>query len=69
LSLTGFGDLELKDLLAERTEGLTDPDGTLAVPEHPVSQTGDLWLGRSASKASAVPTSTRATTTSRKPRL
>src|ERR1700726_1975795 len=24
LSLTGFGDLELKDLLAERTEGLTD---------------------------------------------
>ena len=27
LSLTGFGDLELKDLLAERTEGLTDPDG------------------------------------------
>jgi hypothetical protein len=26
LSLTGFGDLELKDLLAERTQGLTDPD-------------------------------------------
>ena len=26
LSLTGFGDLELKDLLADRTEGLTDPD-------------------------------------------
>ena len=26
LSLTGFGDLELKDLLAERTGGLTDPD-------------------------------------------
>ena len=26
LSLTGFGDLELKDLLAERTAGLTDPD-------------------------------------------
>jgi hypothetical protein len=24
LSLTGFGDLELKDLLAERTAGLTD---------------------------------------------
>ena len=44
LSLTGFGDLELKDLLAERTEGLTDPDDAPAVPEHPVSQTGDLWL-------------------------
>jgi hypothetical protein len=47
LSLTGFGDLELKDLLAERTEGLTDPDDAPAAPEHPVSQTGDLWvLGR-----------------------
>jgi hypothetical protein len=44
LSLTGFGDLELKDLLADRTEGLTDPDDAPAVPEHPVSQTGDLWL-------------------------
>src|SRR5712671_4826770 len=47
LSLTGFGDLELKDLLAERAAGLTDPDDAPAVPEHPVSQTGDLWvLGR-----------------------
>ena len=47
LSLTGFGDLELKDLLAERTEGLTDPDDAPAAPEHPVSQTGDLWtLGK-----------------------
>ena len=47
LSLTGFGDLELKDLLAERTGGLTDPDDAPAAPEHPVSQTGDLWvLGR-----------------------
>jgi ParB-like chromosome segregation protein Spo0J len=44
LSLTGFGDLELKDLLAERAAGLTDPDDAPAVPEHPVSQTGDLWL-------------------------
>jgi ParB-like chromosome segregation protein Spo0J len=44
LSLTGFGDLELKDIMAERTEGLTDPDDAPAVPEHPVSQTGDLWL-------------------------
>ena len=44
LSLTGFGDLELKDLLAERTGGLTDPDDAPAAPEHPVSQTGDLWL-------------------------
>jgi hypothetical protein len=44
LSLTGFGDLELKDIMADRTGGLTDPDDAPAVPEHPVSQTGDLWL-------------------------
>jgi hypothetical protein len=44
LSLTGFGDLELKDLLAERTAGLTDPDDAPAAPEHPVSEPGDLWL-------------------------
>jgi hypothetical protein len=31
-------------MLAERTEGLTDPDDAPAAPEHPVSQTGDLWL-------------------------
>ena len=27
LSLTGFGELELGSLLADKTEGLTDPDG------------------------------------------
>jgi hypothetical protein len=42
--LTGFGELELKDLLAERTAGLTDPDDAPAAPEHPVSRPGDLWL-------------------------
>jgi hypothetical protein len=44
LSLTGFGDLELQDLMAARTAGLTDPDDAPAAPEHPVSRTGDLWL-------------------------
>ena len=44
LSLTGFGELELKDIMADRTEGLTDPDDAPEVPEHPVSRTGDLWL-------------------------
>jgi len=44
LALTGFGELELGDLLAERTGGLTDPDDAPAAPEHPVSRTGDLWL-------------------------
>ena len=39
LSLTGFGDLELGSLLADKTEGLTDPDDAPPVPEHPVSQT------------------------------
>ena len=33
LSLTGFGDLKLKDIMAERTEGLTDPDDAPAAPE------------------------------------
>ena len=44
LALTGFGDLELGDLLADRTQGLTDPDDAPEAPEHPVSRTGDLWL-------------------------
>src|ERR1700720_2733884 len=37
LSLTGFGDLELKDLLADRDAGLTDPDDAPEAPEHPVN--------------------------------
>ncbi len=44
LSLTGFGDLELAGILADRTEGLTDPDEAPEAPEHPVSEPGDLWL-------------------------
>jgi len=53
LAITGSGwdpellRLELGSLLADKTEGLTDPDDAPAAPEHPVSQTGDLWcLGR-----------------------
>jgi len=44
LELTGFDELELQSLLADKTAGLTDPDDVPEVPEHPVSQTGDLWL-------------------------
>jgi DNA modification methylase len=44
LTLTGFDDVELGALFADKTAGLTDPDDTPPVPEHPVSQTGDLWL-------------------------
>jgi hypothetical protein len=44
LALTGFVELELGDLLADRTQGLTDPDDAPEAPEHPVSRAGDLWL-------------------------
>jgi len=44
LSLTGFGALELKDLMADRNGGLTDPDDAPEAPALPVSRTGDLWL-------------------------
>jgi hypothetical protein len=44
LSLTGFGELELDALLAEKTQGRTDPDDVPPPPEHPVSQPGKLWL-------------------------
>lgn len=44
LGLTGFADLELAALLAETTEGLTDPDDVPAVPEHPISRLGDVWV-------------------------
>ncbi len=44
LSLTGFSDMELGDLLADRTEGLTDPDDTPDVQADAVSVLGDVWL-------------------------
>jgi ParB-like chromosome segregation protein Spo0J len=44
LTLTGFGDIELGSLLADKTDGLTDPDDAPEAPERPVSERGDLWL-------------------------
>lgn len=44
LSLVGFSDKEMANLLAEKTEGLTDEDATPPVPEVPVSVPGDLWV-------------------------
>jgi ParB-like chromosome segregation protein Spo0J len=44
LGLTGFGELELAGLFADRTEGQTDPDDVPAPPVHPVTEPGDLWL-------------------------
>jgi ParB-like chromosome segregation protein Spo0J len=40
LELGELSKLELGDLLADRTQGLTDPDDAPAAPEHPISRTG-----------------------------
>lgn len=42
LDLIGFGDLDT--LLAEKTEGLTDPDEVPDAPVNPVTVLGDVWL-------------------------
>lgn len=44
LGLTGFGEMELGALLADKTEGLTDPDAVPDAPEQPVTVEGDVWL-------------------------
>lgn len=44
LSLLGFSDDELAAMLAEKTEGLTDPDEVPEVPADPVSVLGDVWI-------------------------
>ena len=44
LDLIGFSDTELSALLAEATEGLTDPDQTPEPPASPVSVPGDVWV-------------------------
>ena len=45
LDLMGFSDEELEGLLlTEDIEGQTDDDDVLEPEEHPVSQTGDLWI-------------------------
>lgn len=47
LALVGFGDDELSVLLADQTEGETDPDEIPDVPNTPTSEPGDIWiLGR-----------------------
>lgn len=44
LSLLGFDDAQLAALLAEKTDGLTDPDEVPQVPAEPVSVLGDVWV-------------------------
>ncbi len=44
LALTGFGQIEIIELLADKSEGLTDPDETPALEEKAVSELGDTWM-------------------------
>lgn len=47
MGLMGFGEDELADMLAEKTDGLTDEDAVPEVPADPVTVMGDVWqLGR-----------------------
>jgi len=47
LSLTGFAQDELDDLLIDKTEGQTDPDAVPPAPTIAITQPGDVWvLGR-----------------------
>jgi hypothetical protein len=47
LGLLGFELGELQRLLEAPAQGLTDPDETPEIPDHPVSVLGDVWcLGR-----------------------
>jgi DNA modification methylase len=44
LALTGFDPGELENFLADKTEGLTDPDAVPETPANPVTVLGDVWL-------------------------
>lgn len=44
LSLIGFNDDDLANLLADKTEGLTDPDDIPEIPDEPTTKPGDIWL-------------------------
>jgi ParB-like chromosome segregation protein Spo0J len=44
LDLIGFDDKLLADLLAEPTDGLTDPDAVPEPPADPVTVLGDVWV-------------------------
>jgi DNA modification methylase len=44
IGVIGFSDDELAEILADRTEGLTDADDAPEPPANPVSALGDMWL-------------------------
>lgn len=44
VSLIGFDEAELADLMTEQTEGLTDPDDVPELEDDAVSKPGDVWV-------------------------
>lgn len=44
MPLIGFNDDELATLLADKTDGLTDPDDVPEPPVNPVTVEGDVWI-------------------------
>jgi DNA modification methylase len=44
LALTGFDPGEIDSFLADKTEGLTDPDAVPETPVNPVTVMGDTWI-------------------------
>lgn len=44
MDLIGFAESELSNLLAETTEGATDPDEVPDIPTDPVTVPGDVWV-------------------------
>ena len=44
LDLLGFDEKTLSNLLADKTEGLTDPDEAPEPPADPVTRLGDVWV-------------------------
>ncbi len=44
VSLLGFDDREINDILADPTEGLVDEDSTPDLVEDPITVEGDMWL-------------------------
>jgi hypothetical protein len=44
MGLIGFSEAERIALLAQGTEGLTDPDEVPELPKEPVARSGDVWL-------------------------
>jgi DNA modification methylase len=44
ISLTGFSQDEINDLMPEKVDGLTDEDAVPEIPEEPITKLGDIWI-------------------------